>query len=174
LLFLRNPKEFILSEKIDTVILSPSAESVASIEMAAELGREIPGYFKYELSYLFGTSTTDTQTQFLGRNRDTYAIKLVFVQNNIQQKRRVNDTNTSVDIFQNWVDIRHECAALSLQGIEQDEIWKLAEEKIKAALFDCHAQYESKIELKESFEEAYPRLCLEHALREQGWDRDFE
>lgn len=170
LALLREPKEFILSGKYDTIIFSPSAESGLSIELLDELKRSIAGYFKYEFAYFFGTSTTDTQTQFLARNRDPYTIKFAYVQTHIQRNRLISDANTSVDVFQDWIDIRRECASLSLKGIENDEIWRLAEEKLKAALFDPHARYESKIELMESFEQTYPRLCLEYALREQGWD----
>lgn len=170
-LFLQNPKGFILSEKIDAVILSPSAESGVSIELMDELKREIPGYFKYEFAFFFGVSVTDTQTQFLGRNRDPYTNKFLYVQtHSMPVTRQITDEENSQDIFSMWAETMKDCASLSLQGLEEGEILKIALEKIKAQLLDPHTQYESKLLLKESFEQKYPRLCLEYALRESGWE----
>jgi hypothetical protein len=170
-LFLQNPREFILSERIDAVILSPSAESGVSIELADELNRQIPGYFKYEFSFFFGISTTDIQSQFLGRNRDPYTIKLSYVQSHsIANTRQITESQDSNDVFNNWIETMKECASLSLQGIEEGEILKLALEKIKEQLLNPHIQYEAKLMLKESFERTHPRLCLEYSLREAGWE----
>ncbi len=170
-LFLTDPKSFILSERIDTVILSPSAESGISIELADELKREIPGYFKYEFAFFFGVSVTDIQTQFLGRNRDPYTHKFVYAQtHSLPTTRQITDEENSQDIFSMWAETMKDCASLSLEGLEEGEILKIALEKIKAQLLDPHTQYESKLLLKESFEQKYPRLCLEYALRESGWE----
>ena len=170
-LFLTDPKSFILSEKIDTVILSPSAESGISIELPDELRRQIPGYFKYEFAFFFGVSTTDTQTQFLGRNRDPYANKFVYVQtHSMPITRQITDEENSQDLFSRWFETMKDCASLSLQGLEEGEIFKIAVEKMKAQLLDPHTQYESKLLLKESFERKYPRHCLEYALRELEWE----
>lgn len=170
-LFLTDPKSFILSERIDTVILSPSAESGVSIELVDELKRKIPGYFKYEFAFFFGVSVTDIQSQFLGRNRDPYTNKFVYVQSrSMPIARQITDEENSQDIFSTWFETMKDCASLSLQGLEEDEILKIALEKIKAQLLDPHTQYESKLLLKESFEQKYPRFCLEYALRESGWE----
>ena len=170
-LFLTDPKSFILSERIDTVILSPSAESGISIELLDELERKIPGYFKYEFAFFFGVSVMDIQTQFLGRNRDPYTEKFVYVQtHSMPITRQITDEENSKDIFSTWVETMKDCASLSLQGLEEDQILKIALEKIKAQLLDPHTQYESKLLLKESFEREYPRFCLEYALRESGWE----
>lgn len=170
-LFLRDPKSFILKERIDTVILSPSAESGVSIELLDELKRKIPGYFKYEFAFFFGVSVTDIQTQFLGRNRDPYTNKFVYVQtHSMPITRQITDEENSEDIFSMWAETMKDCASLSLQGLEEGEILKIALEKIKAQLLDPHTQYEAKLLLKESFEQKYPRLCLEYALRESGWE----
>lgn len=170
-LFLIDPKSFILSERIDTVILSPSAESGVSIELVDELKRKIPGYFKYEFAFFFGVSVTDTQVQFLGRNRDPYTNKFVYVQtHSMPVTRQITDDEDSQNIFSTWFETMKDCASLSLQGLEEDEILKIALEKIKAQLLDPHTQYESKLLLKESFEQKYPRFCLEYALRESGWE----
>ena len=168
--FLRNPKDFILTEKIDTVILSPSAESGISIELADELERAASGYFKYEFAFFFGISTTDVQSQFLGRNRDPYTTKFVYVQTrSLPTTVKVTDEQNSFNVYEMWIDTIKECASLSLQGLEDGQVLELALEKIKQQLLDPHLQYESKLLLKESFEKAYPRLCLEYALREAGW-----
>jgi hypothetical protein len=171
-LFLRNPRKFILEENIDTVILSPSAESGISIELLDELGREIPGYFKYEFAFFFGTSLTDTQVQFSGRNRDPYTTKFAYVQSHsLPSTRQVTtDEESSDDIFSGWFDIMRDCASLSLEGIEEGKILKMAHERIDARLRDPHIQYEAKLMLKESFEREYPRFCFEYAARNAGWE----
>jgi len=171
-LFLRNPRKFILEENIDTVILSPSAESGISIELLDELGREIPGYFKYEFAFFFGTSLTDTQVQFSGRNRDPYTTKFTYVQSHsLPSTRQVTtDEESSDDIFSGWFEIMKDCASLSLEGIEEGEILKMAHERIDARLRDPHIQYEAKLMLKESFEREYPRFCFEYAARNAGWE----
>jgi hypothetical protein len=170
-LFLRDPKKFILEEKIDVVILSPSAESGVSIEMPDDLHREIPGYFKYEFAFFFGTSTTDTQIQFLGRNRDQYVTKFVYIQSHsLPQSVRITDHEDSNDIVASSIATMMECASLSLEGLEDDEILKIAIKKIEAQLACPHLRYEAKLMLKESFERAFPRLCFEYAAREAGWE----
>jgi hypothetical protein len=170
-LFLRNPKKFILEEKIDVVILSPSAESGVSIELPDELKREIPGYFKYEFAFFFGVSLTDTQIQFLGRNRDQYVTKFVYVQSHsLPQTIRITDQEDSNDIVSASIASMMECASLSLAGVEDGEILKIAIKKIEAQLACPHLRYEAKLILKESFERAFPRFCFEYAAREAGWD----
>jgi hypothetical protein len=168
--FLKNPKKFILDENIDTVILSPSAESGISIEMADELEREIPGYFKYEFAFFFGVSLTDTQTQFLGRNRDPYTTKFVYAapRSLPATTSLITNDDDSSDVFKTWLDTIQECASLSLQNIEEDQILQIAFEKIKKQLSDPHLQYQAKLLLKESFERDNSRHCLEYALREAG------
>lgn len=169
-LFLKNPREFILSERIDTVILSPSAESGVSVELQDELKRQISGYFKYEFAFFFGVSTTDTQVQFLGRNRDPYTTRFAYVQSNsIGLNKLITNSDTSTTLYQNWMELSQYCAHLSLQGLEKGEILKLAMSELDKKLDDPHLDYESKLDLKESFEKAYPRLCLEYALRDAGW-----
>src|SRR5919199_3639736 len=169
-LFLRDSREFILSEKPGAVILSPSAESGISIELLDELKRQVPGYFKYEFSFFFGVSTTDIQTQFLGRNRDPYTTKFCYVQSHsMGSTKQITESNDSNDVFTAWIETIKDCASLSLEGLEEGKILELALEKIKEQLLNPHLQYESKLMLKESFERTYPRLCLEYALREAGW-----
>lgn len=170
-LFLRDSKDFILTEKLDTVILSPSAESGVSIELLDELKRQLPGYFKYEFSYFFGVSVTDTQSQFLGRNRDPYTTRFCYVQSHsMGSTKQITESNDSNDVFTTWIETIKDCASLSLEGLEEGEVLKLALEKIKEQLLNPHLQYEAKLMLKESFERTYPRLCLEYALREAGWE----
>ncbi len=170
-LFLRDSRNFILSEKIDTVILSPSAESGISIELLDELKRQLPGYFKYEFSFFFGVSATDPQTQTLGRNRDPYTTKFCYVQSHsLASTKQITESQDSNDVFSTWIETMKDCASLSLQGIEEDEILRLALEKLKKELLNPHLQYESKLLLKESFERTHPRLCLEYALREAGYE----
>jgi hypothetical protein len=168
-LFLQDSRDFILSGKIDTVILSPSAESGVSIELLDELQRQLPGYFKYEFSFFFGVSTTDTQTQFLGRNRDPYTTKFCYVQSHsLASTRQITESQDSNDVFSGWIETIKDCASLSLEGLEEGEVVKLALEKIKEQLTNPHIQYEAKVMLKESFERTHPRFCLEYALREAG------
>jgi hypothetical protein len=170
-LFLQDSRDFILSRKIDTVILSPSAESGVSIELLDELQRQLPGYFKYEFSFFFGVSTTDVQTQFLGRNRDPYTTKFCYAQSHsLTSTRQITESQDSNDVFNGWIETIKDCASLSLEGVEESEVLKLALEKIKEQLLSPHVQYEAKLMLKESFERTHPRLCLEYALWEAGYE----
>lgn len=170
-LFLQNPAKYIIKERITAVIVSPSGESGMSIELADELKREMAGYFKYEFAFFFGVSTTDTQLQFLGRNRDTYTTKFVYVQNHsLAKSNRITDDSTSSGIFADWTQLARDCASLSLEGLESGEILKIAIEKIEQQLSNPHFKYESKVMLKESFEKEYPRLCFEFAARLAGWE----
>jgi len=170
-LFLQNPAKFILQEKIDTVILSPSGESGISIELEDELKRAIPGYFKYEFSYFFGTSTTDPQLQCSGRNRDPYTTRFVYIQSrSLLNPSQITDEASSSSVLSGWAEMMRDCASLSLQGIERGEILKIALQKLEAQLDDPHVRYESKLMLKESFERTYPRLCFEYAARDAGWE----
>ena len=169
--FLADPKAFILLHNIDTVILSPSAESGVSIELLGDMDSKLPGYFKYEFAYFFGVSTTDTQVQFIGRNRDQYTKKFIYVQDrSLAKSQGTTNDQVSSDICSMWLETVKLCASLSLEKIENDKILEIAFKSIEKTLLDPHVQYEGKLMLKESFEREYPRLCLEYALRDSGWE----
>jgi len=168
--FLQNPKEFILSQNIDCVILSPSAESGVSIELLNELDAGCAGFFKYEFAFFYGVSTTDTQCQFLGRNRDPYTKKFVYVStHSFGNSAKITDQDTSSSLIKGWMDLATYCAELSLKGISDGALLGLVVAEVNRKVNDPHMSYESKVTIKESFERANPRNCLEYALREAGW-----
>jgi len=164
--FLRDPKEFILSHGINTVILSPSAESGVSIVM--------PGFFKYEFLFFFGVSATDTQVQFTGRNRDPETTRFVFCQQHSNLHKKIGFSNlTSSGLHQAYIDYTLDCAKISLSGLSeverQNKILDLALDLVKRSV-DPHYEYECRVIAKDNFERKHPRLCLEYALRDSGWD----
>ncbi|NER95077.1 MAG: hypothetical protein F6J86_14780 [Symploca sp. SIO1B1] len=164
--FLRDPKEFILKYGINTVILSPSAESGVSIEM--------PGFFKYEFLFFFGVSATDTQVQFTGRNRDPETTRFVYCQNHSSLHNKVGFQNlTSGQLQQATKEFALDCAKISLKELSEDErkneLLNLAIELVEKST-DPHYEYECRVIAKENFERKHPRLCLEYALRDSGWD----
>ncbi|NES18142.1 MAG: hypothetical protein F6K41_04250 [Symploca sp. SIO3E6] len=183
--FLRDPKAFILKYGINTVILSPSAESGVSIDMKkisdAEITETIetiestmPRFFKYEFAFFCGVATTDTQVQFLGRNRDPETIKFVYCQNHSSLHKKIGFENlTSGQLQQAFAEYTLDCSKVSLTGLSDNEklslLHNVAMELAKKSL-DAHYEFECRIFSKENFERKYPRLCLEYALRDSGWD----
>jgi len=164
--FLRDPKEFILSHGINTVILSPSAESGVSIVM--------PGFFKYEFLLFFGVAATDTQIQFTGRNRDPETTRFVYCQQHSSLHKRIGFENlTSGQLQQAFIDYTLDCAKVSLTGLSETErknkLLDSAIELVKKSV-DSHYEYECRVIAKDNFERKHPRLCLEYALRDSGWD----
>ena len=164
--FLRDPKAFILKYGINTVILSPSAESGVSIEM--------PGFFKYEFLFFFGVSATDTQIQFTGRNRDPKTTRFVYCQNHSSLHNKVGFQNlTSGQLQQAFKEYALDCASLSLEELSEDErknkLLDLAAKLVEKSI-DPHYEYECRVIAKDNFERKHPRLCLEYALRDSGWD----
>ena len=164
--FLRDPKAFILSHGINTVILSPSAESGVSIVM--------PGFFKYEFLFFFGVSATDTQVQFTGRNRDPETTRFVFCQQHSNLHKKIGFENlTSSGLHQAYIDYTLDCAKVSLSGLNEIErknkLLEIALELVEKSV-DPHYEYECRVIAKDNFERKHPRLCLEYALRDSGWD----
>ncbi|NEQ65536.1 MAG: hypothetical protein F6K21_08555 [Symploca sp. SIO2D2] len=164
--FLRDPKAFILSHGINTVILSPSAESGVSIVM--------PGFFKYEFLFFFGVSATDTQVQFTGRNRDPYTTRFVFCQQHSNLHKKIGFSNlTSSGLHQAYIDYTLDCAKISLSGLDEAQkenlMLDLAIDLVKRSV-DPHYEYECRVIAKDNFERKHPRLCLEYALRDSGWE----
>ncbi|NEP12043.1 MAG: hypothetical protein F6K14_17905 [Symploca sp. SIO2C1] len=183
--FLRDPKAFILAHGINTVILSPSAESGVSIDMKKTSNSEIiesletiestmPSFFKYEFAFFFGIVSTDTQVQFLGRNRDPETIRFVFCKNHSSLHKKIGFENlTSGQLQQAFVEYTLNCAKVSLSGLDEAE---KANKKLDLAIAlvekseDPHYEYECRLIAKENFERKHPRLCLEYALRDSGWN----
>ena len=164
--FLRDPAAFILAHGINTVILSPSAESGVSIVM--------PGFFKYEFLFFFGVSATDTQVQFTGRNRDPYTTRFVFCQQHSNLHKKIGFSNlTSSGLHQAYIDYTLDCAKISLSGLSeverQNKILDAAIDLVKRSV-DPHYEYECRVIAKDNFERKHPRLCLEYALRDSGWN----
>ena len=164
--FLRDPKAFILKYGINTVILSPSAESGVSIVM--------PGFFKYEFLFFFGVSATDTQIQFTGRNRDPKTTRFVYCQNHSSLHNKVGFQNlTSGQLQQAFKEYTLDCAKISLSGLSEEEkkneLLNLAAKLVEKSI-DPHYEYECRVIAKDNFERKHPRLCLEYALRDSGWD----
>ncbi|NER25648.1 MAG: hypothetical protein F6J96_34145, partial [Symploca sp. SIO1C2] len=178
--FLRDPKAFILKYGINTVILSPSAESGVSIDMRKAsliidfLESSMPSFFKYEFAFFFGVAATDTQVQFLGRNRDPETLKFVFCQQHSSLHSKLGFSNqTSNGLHQAYIDYTLDCASLSLEELSeverQNKMLDLALDLVKRSV-DPHYEYECRVIAKDNFERKHPRLCLEYALRDSGWD----
>ncbi|NER96279.1 MAG: hypothetical protein F6J86_20950 [Symploca sp. SIO1B1] len=164
--FLRDPKAFILKHGINTVIFSPSAESGVSIVM--------PGYFKYEFMFFFGIVATDPQVQFTGRNRDPKTTRFVYCQNHSSLHKKIGFSNlTSGQLQQSFVKYTLDCAKVSLEELSESEkenkLLDLAIELVEKST-DPHYEYECRVIAKDNFERKHPRLCLEYALRDSGWD----
>ncbi|NEP59778.1 MAG: hypothetical protein F6K31_22685 [Symploca sp. SIO2G7] len=178
--FLRDPKAFILKYGINTVILSPSAESGVSIDMRKAsliidfLESSMPSFFKYEFAFFFGVAATDTQVQFLGRNRDPETLKFVFCQQHSSLHSKLGFSNqTSNGLHQAYIDYTLDCAKISLSGLSEEEkkneLLNLAAKLVEKSI-DPHYEYECRVIAKDNFERKHPRLCLEYALRDSGWD----
>ncbi|NER24692.1 MAG: hypothetical protein F6J96_29120 [Symploca sp. SIO1C2] len=178
--FLRDPKAFILKYGINTVILSPSAESGVSIDMRKassiidSIESTMPSFFKYEFAFFFGVAATDTQVQFLGRNRDPQTIRFVYCQNHSSLHTKIGFQNlTSGQLQQAFKEYTLDCAKVSLSGLSEVErknkLLDLAIELVEKSI-DPHYEYECRVIAKENFERKHPRLCLEYALRDSGWD----
>ena len=164
--FLRDPAAFILAHGINTVILSPSAESGVSIVM--------PGFFKYEFLFFFGVSATDTQVQFTGRNRDPETTRFVYCQKHSNLHKKVGFENlTSGQLHQAYIEYTLDCAKISLSGLDKaqrkNKLLEIAIELVEKST-DPHYEYECRVIAKDNFERKHPRLCLEYALRDSGWN----
>ncbi|NEP14807.1 MAG: hypothetical protein F6K14_32360, partial [Symploca sp. SIO2C1] len=178
--FLRDPKAFILKYGINTVILSPSAESGVSIDMREasliidSMESSMPSFFFYEFAFFFGVAATDTQVQFLGRNRDPETLKFVFCQQHSSLHKKIGFQNlTSGQLQQAFKEYTLDCASISLSGLSEVErenkLLEKAIDLVKRSV-DPHYEYECRVIAKDNFEREHPRLCLEYALRDSGWD----
>src|SRR4028119_179296 len=75
--FLRNPKQYIVENKIQVLLYSPTAESGLSIDLV--------NYFTKCFFFFFGVVLTNEQTQFLARLRDPNTHIYVYCQNRIKK-----------------------------------------------------------------------------------------
>jgi hypothetical protein len=88
-LFFRNPKAYLEEYRPQIVILSPTAESGISIDLA--------GYFTTHYHFHLGNLGILSGLQFLGRYRDFSAPRVIYC----EQQGRINDGNSSS--FTKWV-----------------------------------------------------------------------
>ena len=88
-LFFRNPKAYLEEYRPQIVILSPTAESGISIDLA--------GYFRTHYHFHLGNLGILSGLQFLGRYRDFSAPRVIYC----EQQGRIGDGNSSS--FSKWV-----------------------------------------------------------------------
>ncbi|WP_373538865.1 plasmid replication protein, CyRepA1 family [Chamaesiphon sp.] len=88
-LFFRDPKTFLLKYRPQIVIMSPTAESGISIDLA--------GYFQTHYHFHLGNLGILSGLQFLGRYRDFSAPRVIFC----EEKGRIDDSNSSS--VEKWV-----------------------------------------------------------------------
>jgi hypothetical protein len=160
--FLRNPKNYILENKIQVVLYSPTAESGLSINLT--------GYFKRCYFFFFGVVTTNEQTQFLARLRDPKTTIYVYCQNKHQKSGSPELISSDMQKF--FVEYALDCSRISLNDLPQEEkqqrLLALAEELVKKSN-DPHFEYECHLQAREAFERNHLRQCLEYALRTAGY-----
>jgi hypothetical protein len=89
LLFFRNPKAYLEEHRPQIVILSPTAESGISIDLA--------GYFRTHYHFHLGNLGILSGLQFLGRYRDFSAPRVIYC----ERQGRIGDGNSSS--FSKWV-----------------------------------------------------------------------
>jgi hypothetical protein len=88
-LFFRNPKAYLEEHRPQIVILSPTAESGISIDLA--------GYFRTHYHFHLGNLGILSGLQFLGRYRDFSAPRVIYC----ERQGRIGDGNSSS--FSKWV-----------------------------------------------------------------------
>ena len=88
-LFFRNPKAYLEQHRPQIVILSPTAESGISIDLA--------GYFRTHYHFHLGNLGILSGLQFLGRYRDFSAPRVIYC----ERQGRIGDGNSSS--FSKWV-----------------------------------------------------------------------
>ena len=94
-LFFRNPKAYLEEYRPQIVILSPTAESGISIDLA--------GYFRTHYHFHLGNLGILSGLQFLGRYRDFSAPRVIYC----ERQGHIDDGNSSS--FTNWVKDEFEC-----------------------------------------------------------------
>jgi len=161
---IRNPAKYIIENRIDVFLYSPSADQGLSIDLK--------GYFKRGYFFFFGVVLTDTQIQFLGRLRDAECHLHVYCQVKHKDANSANNGLLSEELQRTYVEYAKDCASISLLDIdEESRSRKLIElaHKLAEKSSDIHYEYECQLLAMAHFEQNNLRNCLEYAMRKAGW-----
>ncbi|OKH30186.1 hypothetical protein NIES2119_31445 [[Phormidium ambiguum] IAM M-71] len=164
-IFLKNadaPKHWILENKPDYLLLSPSLENGGNIN--------IPGYFKNIFGYFCGVLLTDEQLQILRRVRDSEALIHIFCKPVGLSSNSVSSSPFPHEIEHTLKEFVTDCANASFEGLDfKEALTKMIESVTQTASQSEFFKYECKLRAIANHERFNLRECLHEALINRGY-----
>lgn len=172
--FLNNPDNFILENRPQYFIVSPTAESGVSVT--------VNDYFTEKFTFFSGVLGTNSQHQIMFRLRDDSIPHYVFCPEQSLVRDRSNPKTYVTKAFQRILDERLlQSALLASQSSDSEETALEVIGKALARNNDDWWDFSCKLGALDNFEMDNYRRCLFHALREAGhnvetiqWEIDDE
>lgn len=153
------PKEWILENRPDYLLLSPSLENGGNID--------IPGYFKNIYGYFCGVFRVDEQLQILRRVRDENAILHIFCKPTGLPDGVISTSPFPREIENAVSQYLDDCADATLEGYR--EIIKLVKELKNIRLKSDFFKYECQLTTIANHERFNLRECLLESLENKGY-----
>lgn len=163
--FLRNadaPKNWILENKPDYLLISPSLENGGNIN--------VPGYFKNIFAYFCGVLKTDEQLQILRRVRDSAALIHIFCKPIGLSNNCVSSSPFPHEIEHSLKEFINDCANASFEGLDfKEALNKMIKNVTQIASQSEFFKYECKLRAIANHETFNLRECLRESLEKRGY-----
>lgn len=166
-IFLKNadaPKEWILLNNPDYLLLSPSLENGGNID--------IPGYFKNIFGYFCGVLLVDEQLQILRRVRDSEALIHVYCKPvGMNSNGSVSTSPFPHEIEATLKEFMDDCAQATFEGLDlKESLNKLVQNLTTTAAKSEFFKHECKLRAIANHERFNLRECLYETLENKGYD----
>lgn len=156
------PKQWILRNKPDYLLLSPSLENGGNID--------IPGYFKNIYAYFCGVLSTDEQCQILRRVRDSEATIHIFCKPVGMPSRAVSTSPFPHEIESAVKEFMNDCAHATFEGLDHHQaLTKLTEHLTEISAKSEFFKYECEVKAIANHERFHLRQCLYETLKAKGY-----
>ncbi|MEP0913291.1 hypothetical protein NDI45_20475 [Leptolyngbya sp. GB1-A1] len=162
--FLANPARFLVQEKIDALIYSPSAE--------AGLNIDIQGWFSDIYALFLGVVSTNAQLQMLARVRDPEATIHLYCALRGLGSDSVSKATVPEDLLQEVLEYVQDCAHASLHELDSAARIQQFAQQLIALSSSGHLTQEMYLAALNNHERANLRDCLREALLESGYQME--
>ena len=159
--FLANPKEYILSLKIDALLYSPSAEAGISID--------IQGYFKELFFLFFGVIGVDQCLQMMARVRDSQALTYVWTRTEGMNAHNYHSDTLPDDLQKSINETVARLITKARTEQDEQELIALLLQQIDDARNNPHERRAVELKALHNYEQQNLRQCLLERMIASGY-----
>ena len=159
--FLRNPKEFIIRNKITHLLYSPSAEAGISVD--------IKGYFKEMFFLFYGVIDVDPCLQMMARVRDSEALTYVWVRTEGMDAHAYHRDALPDNLQKSVIETTAKLITKVTTEEDKQELVTLLLQQIDDARKNPHEQRAVELKALHNYEQQNLRECLYERMIASGY-----